>query len=167
MRRLIIVSSIFFLVCFSVFVIFQFDRVLGWLAPDYETATVIINGHEVYVDVALDDFQRAQGLSGRETLAENNGMLFVFDKAEKYSFWMKDMNFSLDFVWIRNGVVVGVTQNVPVPAQDVSLSDLKRYSNNEPFDMVLEINSGMVQRYNIEVGDNVNVISAGKEATVI
>src|SRR3989344_573955 len=59
-----------------------------------------IMGQNIRVNLATTDAAREQGLSGRENLKEEEGMLFVFDYPDKYSFWMKDMNFPIDMIWI-------------------------------------------------------------------
>lgn len=67
------------------------------------------------VEVASTITQKQQGLSGRASLPEGRGMLFTFDQPGPYSFWMKDMNFALDFIWLQRGTVVEMEQNVPPP----------------------------------------------------
>jgi uncharacterized membrane protein (UPF0127 family) len=70
---------------------------------------------------------RELGLSGRNTLKEGRGMLFVFPQAGRYGFWMKDMNFPIDILWINEqGVVVHVVENAKpedYPAQYVNTPD--------------------------------------------
>src|SRR3989344_9082121 len=60
------------------------------------------NGEKInlLVEVADSEVERAQGLSGRKVLAEQTGILFVFPTAEQHAFWMKDMNFALDIIWL-------------------------------------------------------------------
>ncbi|MBU4141500.1 DUF192 domain-containing protein, partial [Patescibacteria group bacterium] len=74
------------------------------LAPesfnDYKIEEIKIGGKIIKVEIADMPEKQAKGLSGRKFLAENHGMLFVFTSPDHYSFWMKDMNFSLDFIWI-------------------------------------------------------------------
>src|ERR1035437_6315215 len=67
---------------------------------------VNIAGQNIKVDLALTQATQAQGLSGRQSLSENEGMLFVFDKPGKYPFWMKDMNFPIDMIWIGENLQV-------------------------------------------------------------
>ncbi len=56
---------------------------------------------------------REQGLSGRDALAQDSGMLFVFDRPDVWGIWMKDMRFSLDIVWLNEaGKVITLKQNV-------------------------------------------------------
>ena len=59
-----------------------------------------INDKEIAVEVAATAETRSKGLSGRGSLEEGTGMLFIFDSPAQYGFWMKDMNFAIDIVWI-------------------------------------------------------------------
>ena len=118
------------------------------------SGTVNIDGHNWLVEVADNNWSRAQGLSGRENLAKDRGMLFVFDEPGRHAFWMKGMNFSLDLIWINNGVVVDVTGNAP----PLSLSSQNiLYKPKEPANMVLEINAGEAARSGINIGDVVTI----------
>jgi len=116
------------------------------------TKKVVINGHEIKVEIADNDVLRGQGLSGREKLAKNDGMLFIFPSAGIYSFWMKDMKFPLDFIWILDYEVVDITENVPKPASS-DLDTLPSYRPNQPVNRVLEVNSGTVVSLGIKIGD--------------
>src|SRR4030042_2564613 len=64
--------------------------------------TAQINGQKIFVEIADTPEKRSQGLSGRDNLSQNQGMLFIFNQPAIPSFWMKDMNFPLDFIWINN-----------------------------------------------------------------
>ncbi len=65
------------------------------------------------VDLADTYKERTLGLSGKKDLKTGEGMLFVFENEGIYSFWMKDMNFAIDIVWIdKEGVVIGIEKNV-------------------------------------------------------
>jgi len=73
---------------------------------------VHIAGQDIKVDLALTEAQREQGLSGRQSLNENEGMLFVFDSPGNYPFWMKDMNFPIDIIWLsEDGSVIYIKKN--------------------------------------------------------
>lgn len=117
------------------------------------TKQVQINGSKLNVEIADTQEKRAKGLSGRESLASDSGMLFVFPESSKHSFWMKGLSFPLDFVWIRGDKVVSVLQNVPPPAQGQPDSSLPIYQPNVEVDKVLEVNAGSIQRLNIKIGD--------------
>ncbi len=73
------------------------------------------------VDLALTSEQQSQGLSGREVMEADTGMLFIFQSEGNLTFWMKEMHFPLDIVWIgANCTVVDVTLGAPPPEEGQS-----------------------------------------------
>ena len=101
---------------------------------------------------------RTQGLSGREKLEAGSGVFFIFSAPGKHPFWMKDMHFPLDFVWINGDTVVGTTENVvPSVPSESSLFSLPLYYSPEPADKVLELNAGEVEKGKIKIGDRVEL----------
>ena len=103
------------------------------------------------VEVADTAFLQTKGLSGRPSLPKNYGMLFVFDDLAVRQFWMKDVQFPLDFVWIRDNKVVGIVYGAEPEVGD----NLTIYESPEPVDMVLEVNAGELTNYGVVVGDAV------------
>ena len=92
------------------------------------------------VELAARPEDRIRGLSGRVSLAAGTGMLFVFENSERFRVWMKEMQFSLDIVWIgSNCRVVDVSENVPFPDPSTPLDDLPRYSPESRAKYVLEV----------------------------
>lgn len=120
-----------------------------------KTAFLKIGDREFKVEIADTNISRIRGLSGRDPLGKNEGMLFVWDSAARYPFWMKGMKFPLDFVWIREGEVVGVTENVSHASS--SVFSLPLYYPPEEVNMVLEVASGTVFSAGIKKGDKVEV----------
>ena len=131
-------------------------------------AQIVIGEKTFQVEVASTAFERAHGLSGRNGLAEGTGMLFVFDSPSDQGFWMKDMKFPIDIIWIRGdspsqispgetweGKVVGFVENA-VPEPEKAVWNLKVYYPPEPVDHVFEVNAGDVKKYGIKVGDTVS-----------
>lgn len=113
-------------------------------------------GSQTYVaEVAESAEEQAQGLSGRTNLSEAAGMLFPFSPPRTVSFWMKDMLFAIDIVWIAEGKVVGVVTNAPQPESGVAPQDLPTYEPPQPVDYVLELIAGQSQFFN--VGDTVTI----------
>ncbi|MGB9608762.1 MAG: DUF192 domain-containing protein [Minisyncoccia bacterium] len=145
--------GILFLVVFFVmgWYFFGFNKLV------YKKATVLINNQEFKVDLSDDSIKRTKGLSGRESLKENEGMLFLFDSAGNYGFWMKDMKFPIDIIWINNDEIVDLSPNLN-PEPDKSIFNLKVYYPQKPVDKVLEINSGLIEKYNIKIGDKIKII---------
>lgn len=122
-------------------------------APD--GAAVRIGGKATYsVDMAVSDTERQQGLSGREFMAQDAGMLFVFEDEQPRQFWMKDMRFPLDIIWIDGQCrLVGVSANVPTPPPNADDADIPRAPSNLPVRYVLELNAGEWERAGLSEGD--------------
>jgi uncharacterized membrane protein (UPF0127 family) len=126
--------------------------------PDSTPAptTVTIGDASFAVELAVTQQQQAQGLSGRPGLAPGTGMLFIFGSEGLHSFWMKDMRFPLDMVWISaEYAVVDITEDVPPPDPGQTTSDLPTYMPAEPVQYVLEINAGEAESADIRIGDMV------------
>jgi len=126
-----------------------------------ETRDLLVGEKKLSVEIARTDAEMRQGLSDRTSLPQNGGMLFDFgqDSSIIPSFLMKDMNFALDFIWIKNNFVIGITSNVEPPDKDEK-SDTKNlilYTPPSPIDKVLEVNSGWAEKNRIAVGDAVEV----------
>jgi len=113
---------------------------------------VEINGQQLKVEVAVSDKAKAKGLSGRLTMGENQAMLFVFKEPVKIGFWMKDMHFPLDIVWILDQRVVAITKKVPVEKNN---QNLKIYYPPQPINYVLEVGAGWTDKYHIKIGDKI------------
>jgi uncharacterized membrane protein (UPF0127 family) len=88
------------------------------------------------------------GLSNRRSLPEGQGMLFLMPEKEVQTFCMRGMRFPLDFIWISQGRVAGITRNVP----PTFTGDLK---SPGPVGEVLEVPGGFAQKYGVSVGDRV------------
>lgn len=75
--------------------------------------TLEIGGKTIIIELADTPAERERGLSGKESLPEGHGLLFIFDKPDLYGFWMKEMNFPIDVVWLDESmVVVDIEKNV-------------------------------------------------------
>lgn len=116
---------------------------------------VTIRNHTFMVEVADTDRLREKGLSGRKDLSPNTGMLFLFPQKGIYSFWMKNMLFPLDFIWIDGDIIVDLTQNVPPPLPSSSFPPT--YAPKTSFDTVLEVSAGTIAAVGIKLGDKVAI----------
>jgi uncharacterized membrane protein (UPF0127 family) len=80
--------------------------------PRLETSVLTVGSTSLSVELAVSEPEREQGLSGRRALAEGKGMLFFFDQPSQYRFWMPDMRFAIDIVWIgEDWKVADITEN--------------------------------------------------------
>jgi uncharacterized membrane protein (UPF0127 family) len=114
-------------------------------------------GNTVFtVELATSTIAQARGLSFRASLSEGHGMLFIFNQPAVQNFWMKDMNFSLDMIWIGGGKVLGFAQNA-APQPGTPLWSLTIYNSPDGTDEVLEVNAGTVAQDNIQIGDPVTI----------
>ena len=122
-----------------------------------ETATVVINASggervEVEAEIAEDEAERRRGLMERTELAENAGMLFVFDQEQPLSFWMRDTLIPLSIAYIdAEGRIVDI--------QDMQPLDETPHPSAEPARYALEVNQGFFEERGVEVGDEVEVPS--------
>ena len=101
--------------------------------PNRETFR--ISGREWIAEIVETPEARAKGLSGRDSLCAECGMVFRFDSVSQYGFWMKDMRFPLDIAWVRDGRIVHIEHDVP---KDF----LRTLVPEEPADTVVEVNAG-------------------------
>ena len=119
--------------------------------------TMKVSGHDLSVEIAKTQEERSRGLSGRNSLAAGTGMLFVFENIGKPTFWMKDMSFPIDIIWINEaGKIVGVNKNVQ-PEPGVSDNSLTRYNPDEETKYVLETKAGYFDANGISVGDSIEL----------
>lgn len=120
-------------------------------------APLVHIGSTVYVvDLAVTPEERVQGLSGRPSMDAERGMLFVYDEDGPRTFWMPDMHFPLDMVWIRaDCTVAGVTADVPNPPLDTPRDQLKLYPSAGMVRFILELNAGQAAANGIDAGDAV------------
>ncbi|PIR46855.1 MAG: hypothetical protein COV07_02210 [Candidatus Vogelbacteria bacterium CG10_big_fil_rev_8_21_14_0_10_45_14] len=115
--------------------------------------TILIGESAVYVEVASKPEEIEKGLSRRTGLPADHGMLFEMGKPDKYRFWMKNMRFPLDIVWIEGGKVVSIDRNVQ---NDFDTAGAKFYSPSSPASYVLEVNAGFTDSHGINDGDAVD-----------
>jgi uncharacterized protein len=112
-----------------------------------------INGHVFSLYLAKTSEEQEIGLAKYKKIDMNQGMLFIFNKSDYYSFWMKDMQFPIDIIFINGDKVIAVFQKVPVSLNE----NLPVYTTKTKADKVLEINAGLAKKYNIEIGSKVKI----------
>lgn len=121
---------------------------------------VTVAGKTLKVDLALTKAEQRQGLSGRKNLLENEGMLFVFEKAEKYSFWMKNMNFPIDIIWFTpsEGGAEGDLRVVYIKKNAKPESYPENFTPSAEAKYVLEVVSGFSDKNNLKEGDSASLL---------
>ena len=121
---------------------------------EVQQKSVLLRGEKINAEVADTDYLRTRGLSYRASLCEDCGMLFVFDTYNYYSFWMNEMNFPLDIIYLKDNKVVEIFESVPVKTNDKTT---RIYPENE-VNGVLELNSGWSKAHNLQIGDNLDIL---------
>lgn len=111
----------------------------------------------VYAEVVDTPASRAQGLSGRSGLREKEGMLFVFDRPGRYGFWMKDMLFPIDIVWINEeGYIVHVENSVS-PSTYAVTNPPQIFINDPDATYVLELGAGQAEKLGAHLGTKARI----------
>ena len=115
------------------------------------TRTVYIGSQAIKVIVAQTPEERQKGLSGREGLGANEGMLFVFPTDGLWGFWMKDMRFSIDILWLSaDGTIIYIAPNVSPDTYP------QTFEPPAPARYVLELPAGYVAYHDVNIGDQTN-----------
>ena len=123
-------------------------------ANNVSSSSVKIKDLIIHVDLAKTPEQQAKGLSIKNTLNENEGMLFIFDTPKEYSFWMKDMKFPIDIIWIgSDNKIVHIEKNLPPCTFFLICTSYSPHANSK---YVLEVPSNYTAKNNIIIGDRVD-----------
>ncbi|MFL6491060.1 MAG: DUF192 domain-containing protein [Nitrososphaera sp.] len=119
----------------------------------YSQANVTVNGVVLVADISASNEQRTKGLSIKDSLAENEAMLFVFDNEGEYTFWMKDMKFPIDIIWIdSNKTVVHIEHNLQ-PCDYGFLCPTYKPGQDSLY--VLETVGGFAQKHDVVQGTQI------------
>lgn len=152
-RNLLIVGLLLFII-FAV-AIFAMSGSSMQLALGGKTAE--LKGQTVKLEIADSQDEREKGLSKRSSLPQDTGMLFLFDKPDRHSFWMKDMVIPIDIIFLKDDKVVTIYSDVQpfVGAKENNVQNLVLYSPDEPANRVLELNAGQAKKYGLKDGDKI------------
>lgn len=138
---------------FLVFYSVKNKRVVVEIPKKSQIQFIKLGDEEIKVEVVDTIESRAQGLSGKSSLEEDEGMLFVFDIAGVYPFWMKDMNFPIDIIWMdENQKVIYIKKNATPESYPES------FWPKENSKYVLEVSSMFTNKHNIKLGDKLEFL---------
>jgi len=118
--------------------------------PNQSNPIFKINNKILKVEVVQTRPDLLKGLSGRKDLCEDCGMLFNFPDYQTREFWMKDMNFPLDIIWLNDGEIVKISASVPI----LTDNQITTVNSDTPVNRVLEVNSGWAQKNGVKAGDH-------------
>ena len=144
-------KSIFISINVSLYVIklFTFNQSFAEEIVYSHAIVTTSTGEEIPVEVADTLKKRSLGLGQRTTLKKGWGMLFVFEKRKPHRFWMKDMQFPLDIIWLDNHRIVHIIHNAkPVNSRD----EPEIMTSPVPVNFVLEIAAGRAAKLRLKTG---------------
>lgn len=118
-----------------------------------------IGGQQFNLEVASTMAEQTKGLSGRASLGADDGMLFVFGMPSIQFFWMPDMNFPIDLIWLRGDTIIGFQPDMQTPAElgSTSTATLPIFASPGLVDRVIELNQGEIAELGLKVGDTVQL----------
>ena len=122
---------------------------------NHNPASLTINGKEFELEIADTGERQQIGLAKYNSINNNFAMAFPFEKEGYHPFWMKDMKFSIDIIYINKNKVVELFKKVKDPSQ--TEGRIQTVNPTKKADMVLEINAGLSDKYNIKNGDEVKI----------
>ncbi len=117
------------------------------------TATVTIKETLIELEVAKTPEQKQIGLMYRKSLDKNRGMIFLFEQLRPVKFWMKNVNISLDMIFLVNGRVRAVLSNVP----PCSVDPCPTYGPENLVNQVIELPGGRAEELGIKPGDQLEI----------
>ncbi|MEA2064974.1 MAG: DUF192 domain-containing protein, partial [Patescibacteria group bacterium] len=121
----------------KIFFLFLIIILLAGCTKKEQNHYLKIKGQNIKIELADNEQKRKYGLSGKNNLCDNCGMLFVFDKKDFRSFWMKDMKFSIDIIWINDDKIVQIIKNAKLPKG----KNIPTYNSDKKINYVLEVNA--------------------------
>lgn len=124
---------------------------LGQMLPISAQATVA--GHVIGLEVARTETQKAMGLMYRTTLADNRGMLFLFEPSQTVNFWMKNVRIPLDMIFLRDGKVKAIAASVP----PCNINPCPTYGSQTAVNQVIELRGGRASELGLKVGETVKI----------
>lgn len=122
--------------------------------PQYQKTTTSINGFKVLLAIASTHEQKVKGLSGLEKLDENEGMLFLFNEPSKQGFWMNEMNFPIDIIWLDSKGSVSHIEKSLQPCKPFVACPV--YNPQVDTLYVIELKSGFSNDHSIKNGMMIN-----------
>ncbi len=140
-KKLYLVASLAFII------------LLGLVVYNPKSQSVLhLNSRDIFLIVRDTAESRVKGLSGRDSLADDTAMIFVFDKPEAYAFWMKDMKFPIDIIWLDGKfTIVDIRANISpstYPEKFVPMSESV---------YVLETNANFAEKNSLKIGDTLSI----------
>lgn len=114
---------------------------------------IFSNGVKIKVEIAKTEEERAIGLMFRHSIPQDYGMLFIFEKEDYQSFWMKNCFFPLDIIFFNSSFMI---VDIKEEFEPCGADPCPTYTSKEKAIYVLEVNSGFCKKNGLKIGDKAN-----------
>jgi uncharacterized protein len=153
MKKILLTLALLLLIVGGIYITQGYMKEGKTLSLFKKTPVITINNHSFKVSVAASQKELEIGLSEAKSLSESQGMIFIFEKPDHYSFWMKNMKFPIDIIYINQDKIITIKDNVAPPKDNNEIPSI--YTPDEPSNKVLEIKAGLSKKYKFKKGDKV------------
>jgi uncharacterized protein len=159
MKKVLLAFAVLIIVAWGLYFFRNYWKDTGSQLISNKNSTVTINNNIFKVAVVISEKDMEIGLSETKSIAPNQGMIFLFKTPGYYSFWMKNMKFPIDIIYINGDAIVTIINNAQSPKNNAE--NLTIYSPAQPADKVLEIQAGLSDKYHFKNGDKVKYENLG------
>lgn len=126
-------------------IVFQKEGELTLVRQKVDTVITTLD-----IEIADSDYETQTGLMYRSSMADKQGMLFIFPNEAMHAFYMKNTEFPLDLIFIRADLSIASFQENTRPYSEAGLS------SKVAVQYVLEVNAGLVQQWGLQIGDKIS-----------
>lgn len=161
-KKLSLILTVIIIFIFGIFLYKNYIKtpVYSTYCGNYSEKNIVIGNQNIKAIIADDICKQDLGLSGNNGLKNNQGMFFVFTKDGSYGFWMKDMKYPLDMIWINSSLqIVGIEKNISPDtynATDTKKSEILGESYWAQY--VFELPAGFSDKNNVKIGDKITFL---------
>jgi uncharacterized membrane protein (UPF0127 family) len=147
--------AVFIVLLISICVVFAFKppekSVACYVDNKLQKTSLRVNGAEFATEIATQAHEQSKGLSDRDCLEDNRAMLFTYMEPGDYCYWMKNMRFAIDMVWLDQEKRV-----INIAAEVTPESYPQPYCPERPAMYVIEVSAGVAETNNWTVGTQFN-----------
>ena len=150
MKNKIQILTVIFFLAFLLLIFFINKKVSNNSEIGEKTIQIKL-GQEIFTaEIVEKQKDQEKGLSNRQNLCHECAMLFLFNSSARRNFWMKDMRFDVDIIWIQGDKIVGISPQISYEKGEKEI-----VNSVVDIDKAIEINAGTVKRLGLKVGDKI------------
>lgn len=147
--------SIIFIVCISLFLISYFISPLKISEISFYDGTSKELKTKIRVTNPEENFRYIRGIRNKKDIPDGTGVIFKFSSATNSPYWMKDMLFPIDIIWVDNNKIVDYAENLKVPFPNQPPESLRFYKPAVPASSAIEVKAGFIREFGLSKGDEI------------